>query len=251
MRCSRNCARSAAGCAIRVAPRDDVAAQADAMTLSPPARLWPLALLAALVAFGMAAHALELVDAAAALAWARTHAAQWWFPPALVSLQVLLYTFAMPGSAVLWLAVPLYAPPAATAILTAGGCLGALAAQTFARRLTGASRQRLQASHSFRLLQRESDFLMLCALRLAPGFPHSAINYTAGVLRLPIVPFAAAAAIGFGIKAWLYSSLIEQALAAGAPADLLAPEALWPLVALALVLLAARAVRRSRGGDAE
>lgn len=217
------------------------------MTLSPPARLWPLALLAALVALGMAAHALELVDAAAALAWARTHAAQWWFPPALVALQVLLYTFAMPGSAVLWLAAPLYAPPAATAILTAGGCLGALAAQAFARRLTGASRQRLQASRSFRLLQRESDFLMLCALRLAPGFPHSAINYAAGTLGVRRAPLLASAALGFGIKSWLYSNIIHGALAAERPADLLAPAALWPLAAAVLVALLARAwVRRRR-----
>lgn len=222
---------------------------------APPGRtaILPLALLVALVAFGLGVHALapDLVDLQATLAHARTHAAQWWFVPLLVLLQVLLFTFALPGSATLWLVAPLFAPCKATLILTTGGCIGALAAQAFARGLAGARLARLQASRGYRVMRSRSDFPMQCALRLTPGFPHSAINYAAGVLRLPIVPFAAAAAIGFGIKAWLYSSLIEQALATGAPADLLAPEALWPLVALALVLLAAHAVRRSRGGDAE
>lgn len=217
------------------------------MTPARPARLWPLALLAALVALGIAAHALGVVDTAAALAWARMYAAQWWFPPALVALQVMLFTFALPGSAVLWLAAPLYAPPAAAAILTTGGCLGALAAHAFAQRLTGATRERLQSSRGFRILQRESDFYMLCALRLAPGFPHSVINYAAGTLRLRRTPLLASAALGFGLKSWLYSTLIHGALAAGRPADLLAPAALWPLAAAALVALLARAwVRRRR-----
>jgi uncharacterized membrane protein YdjX (TVP38/TMEM64 family) len=217
------------------------------MSVTPPARLWPLALLGALVALGLAAHALGLVDSRVALAWARVHAVQWWFPGALVALQVLLFTFGLPGSAVLWLAAPLYAPPAATAILTAGGCLGALAAHRFAHRLTGASQQWLQASRGYRILQRESDLLMLCALRLAPGFPHSVINYAAGTLRVRRAPFLASAAIGFAIKSWVYATVIDRALAAGRPTDLLAPGALWPLAVAVLVALLARAwVRRHR-----
>lgn len=211
------------------------------------APLWPLALLAVLAVLGVAAEALDLVDARAALHWARGYAAHWWFAPALVLLQVLLFAFALPGSAVVWLAAPLFAPTAATAILTAGGCGGALAAYAFARRLTGASLARLQASRGFRLMQREGGFLLLCALRLAPGFPHSVINYAAGTLRLPLGPFLAAAAIGFAAKAWLYSNAIDAALAAGRPADLLAARTLWPLVAAVVVALAARAwVRRRR-----
>lgn len=92
------------------------------------AALWPLAVLAALAAIGIAVLALDLVDARAALHWARGYATHWWFAVALVLLQVLLFTFALPGSAVVWLAAPLFAPTAATAILTAGGCGSALAA---------------------------------------------------------------------------------------------------------------------------
>jgi uncharacterized membrane protein YdjX (TVP38/TMEM64 family) len=205
----------------------------------PPPPLWPLTVLAALVVIGIGVLAVDLVDARAALDWARGYAAHWWFALALVLLQVLLFTFALPGSAVLWLAAPLFAPATATAILTAGGCGGALAAYVFARRLTGRSLARLQASRGFRLLQREGGFLLLSALRLAPGFPHSVLNYGAGTLRLPLAPFLASAAIGFTAKAWVFSSAIDAALAADRPADLLAAWTLWPLVAGVAVVLAA------------
>jgi len=210
--------------------------------------MWPLALLAALVALGLAAHGFGFFDAGAALAWARGHATRWWLPPALILLPVLLFTFALPGSAVLWLVAPLYPPFEAAAILTAGGVIGALAAYVFARRLTGVSLQGLQESRGYRLLRRESGFLVLCALRLAPGFPHSVINYAAGTLRVRLLPFLAAAAIGFAVKSWLYASVIHGALAAGRPADLLTPAALWPLAALVAVVFAAHLLLRRSGG---
>lgn len=205
---------------------------------------WPVALLAALLAFGLAAHWLELFAWREALDWARGHAARWWLAPALILLQVLLFMFGLPGSTVLWLVAPLYAPAASTLILAAGGSAGGLAAYWFAGRLTGESLAHLRASRGYRVLARESDFLVLCALRLVPAFPHSVLNYGAGILRLPLGRFLAAAAIGLGVKAYLYSSVIHHALEADAPADLLRAEALLPLVALALALFAARALRR-------
>ena len=50
--------------------------------------------------------------------------------------------------------------------------------------------------------------------------------------------------IGLGVKAYLYSSVIHHALEAAEPADLLRAEAVLPLIALALALFAARALRR-------
>ncbi len=210
-----------------------------------PTQWWPLVLLGALVVTGLAVPAFDL-DWRAALELVRSHAGQWWVAPALVLLQVLLFAFGLPGSAVLWLVAPLYAPAVATVILTTGGCAGALAAYGFARRLSGASLVRLQASRGYRMLQREGDLLLLCALRLAPGVPHSVLNYAAGVLRLPLAPFLVAAAVGFAVKAYLYSRVIHRALAAGRPADLLAWDAVWPLLAVALVVVAARAALRRR-----
>lgn len=208
--------------------------------------LWPLALLAAVAALGAAAQALDWVDWRAGLELARGHAQGWWLPPALVLLQTLLFAFAWPGSALVWLVAPLYPPPTAAAILTAGGCGGAWAAHALARRLCGASLAQLQASRGYRLLEREADFFLLCALRLAPGVPHAVINYAAGALRLPLGPFLGAAAIGFGLKSLLYSHVIHGAPAADRPADLLSPSVVAALVAGVVAALVARAVVRRR-----
>jgi len=204
----------------------------------------PLALLALLVAAGLAAHALTWFEWREALAWARGHAGQWWLPLALILLQTLLFMFALPGSTLLWVVAPLYAPAAATLILTAGGVGGALATCGFARRLTQAQQARWRRQRAWQVLERESDFLTLCALRLVPAFPHSVINYGAGILRLPLGGFAVSTAIGFGLKAFLYSSIIHRALAAEDARDLLRAEAVPLLLLLALLLLAPRLLRK-------
>lgn len=211
------------------------------------ARFWPLALLVSIAALGVAAQALGWVDWRAWLELARGHAQRWWMPPALVLLQVLLFAFAWPGPAVVWLVAPLYPPLTAVLILTAGGCGGAWAAHTLARGLCGDSLAHLQASRGYRLLQREADFLLLCALRLAPGMPHSVINYASGALRLPLGPYLAAAVVGFGLKSLLYSNVIHGALAADQPADLVSPGAVAALIAGVVAALIARAVVRRRG----
>lgn len=205
---------------------------------------WPFALLALLIAFGLGAHFLEWFEWREALAWARGQAGHWWLPLALMLLQAVLFMFALPGSTLLWVVAPLYAPPAATLILTAGGAGGALAAYWFARRLTEERQSRLRASRAWGVLQRESDFLALCALRLVPAFPHSVLNYGAGILRLPLGSFTAAAVIGFGLKSYLYSSVIHRALAAADASDLLRAETVPLLVLLALALFAACLLRR-------
>lgn len=210
--------------------------------------LWPLAVLGVLVALGLAAQALDLIDWRTSLDLARDHAARWWLPPALVLLQVALFAFALPGSAVLWLVAPLYPPAAAAAILTAGGCGGALAAHALARRLSGSALARVRAGRGLQILQREGDFLGLCALRLAPGMPHSVINYASGVLNLRLTPFLGSAAVGFGLKTFLYSSVLHGALSADRPAELLAPGVVWTLVGGVAVSLAARAFVRRRHG---
>lgn len=206
--------------------------------------LWPAMLLAALVAFGLGAHFLDLFEWRDALDGARGYAQHWWLPLALILLQVVLFMFALPGSTMLWIVAPLYAPAASTLILVAGGCAGGLAAYWFARRLSDESLAHLRASRGYRVLERESDFLVLCALRLVPAFPHSVLNYGGGILRLPLGRFLAAAAIGFGVKAYLYSSVIHHALDAAEPADLLRAEAVLPLILLALALFAARLLLR-------
>lgn len=210
--------------------------------------LGPVALLVALLLLGLGAHFIEWFEWRESLAWARGHAAQWWLPVALVLLQTALFMFALPGSTVLWIVAPLYAPVASTLILAGGGTAGALAAYWFARRLTAARQSRLRESRAGRMLARESDFLALCALRLVPAFPHSVLNYGAGLLRLPLGRFLSSAAIGFGCKAFLYSSIIHGALESVGARDLLRWEVMLPLLLLAALMFVARTRLQRRDG---
>lgn len=208
------------------------------------AAAWPLLALAALAALGTALDALGLVDWRALLEWGRGHHAGWGLAAAIVGVQVVLYTLAQPGSALLWIAAVLYPPPVATLILTTGGTAGALGAWLFARRLTRVSAAQTGKRRLYRLLETQGDFLTLCALRVLPGVPHSLINYTAGTLRLPLPSFLTASAIGHAVKSFLYSSAISELIESAAPSDLLRLEILAPLVVIALLLLLGRLAQK-------
>ncbi|MDH5573379.1 MAG: hypothetical protein OEY89_16570, partial [Gammaproteobacteria bacterium] len=54
----------------------------------------------------------------------RGYAGHWWLAVALVLLQVILFTFALAGSSILWVAATLYSPLMSCIILTAGASLG-------------------------------------------------------------------------------------------------------------------------------
>lgn len=203
-----------------------------------------LALLAALVALGIALEALGVIDWRLALEWARGHARGWQLPVTIVLAQSVLYTFARPGSILFWVAALLYSAPLATVILTAGGTAGALGAYLFARRLTRIHVARARGERIFNLLERQGDFFTLCALRVLPGMPHSAINYASGTLALPLVRFLAATALGLAIKSYLYSAAVGGVVGTAGPSDLLRLDVLGPLFAIASLLFLGRFVHR-------
>lgn len=197
-----------------------------------------------LAALGLALEPLGLVDWPALLERARAHAADWRLPPALVLAQVLLYTFGQPGSILFWAAALLYSAPVATLILTTGGTAGALGAYLFARRLTRPHAERARRERLFRILECQADFLTLCALRVLPGMPHSAINYAAGTLGLPLPRFLVATALGLAVKSYLYSAAVGAVAGSAGPSDLLRLHVLGPLFAVALLLLLGRIAYR-------
>lgn len=211
-----------------------------------PARWWPLVLLAALAGTGLLLQVLDVIDWRATLQWARGQAQHGWLVAALIIVQVLLFMFALPGSTLLWLVAPLYPPLMATAILTAGGSLGALAAYFLARRLSDGQRAALQKQRLYRVVEARADALTLLGVRLLPGFPHSVINYAAGILRVPVTVVFVTAAAGFALKAFLYSQVIYHAVQAE-PAELVRPDILLALLALAVLVFAARALRARLG----
>jgi uncharacterized membrane protein YdjX (TVP38/TMEM64 family) len=204
----------------------------------------PLVMLAALVALGIALDALGLFDWRAALARVRGHPGGVTLAAAIVATQTVLYTLALPGSTLLWVAAVLYPPPVATLVLAAGGTAGAFGAYLFARRVTRVTAARAGEHRLYRLLEAQGDFFTLCALRILPGMPHSLLNYTAGTLRLPLPSFLAATALGHAVKSFLYSSAIAGIATSAALSDLLRADILVPLFALTLLLLLGRRARR-------
>ncbi len=152
-----------------------------------------------------------LIDANQILIVAREYAQHWWLVAALILVQAILFTFALAGSIFLWVAAPLYAPPMATFILAAGGALGGLGAYFFAEYLSEELRAKIQSSRSYKLLQAQHNFFSLFAMRVFPGFPHSLVNYSSGILEVKLSHFIAAAILGISIKSYIYARVIYRA----------------------------------------
>jgi len=154
-----------------------------------------------------------------------------------IVVQAALLTLALPGTLVLWVVAPFHAPPVAVAILLAGSVSGALGAYAVAR-TAGSDWRPRHGAWLIDLVARHSDFVTQCALRILPGCPHWAINYTGGVLRLPLLSFTLAAIIGLTIKWSAYSTLIYGATTAAAAGEALDTRFLIPMAVLALLLAA-------------
>jgi uncharacterized membrane protein YdjX (TVP38/TMEM64 family) len=72
-----------------------------------------------------------------------------------------------------------------------------------------------------------------------PNFPHSIINYGAGVLRVPIGQFVASTLIGLTLKSYLYANVVHNAVTAEDPARLMQLETWGPLGLLAILMAVA------------
>jgi uncharacterized membrane protein YdjX (TVP38/TMEM64 family) len=90
-------------------------------------------------------------------------------------------------------------------------------------------------------MENQGDFATLCAVRTLPSFPHSIINYSAGMLRVPLTRFALSTLIGFTAKGYVYASAIRLAATADEVGDALSARALFPLLALGVLFIAGKA----------
>jgi uncharacterized membrane protein YdjX (TVP38/TMEM64 family) len=203
------------------------------------------AILVCLVVAGLIAGRTGLIDWDRVLLHAEAAAGLWWAPPAFVAVIAVFYLFALPGSMFFWITGVLYLPMQATFIVTAGGLLGGLSAYAFAQRMAGLPAGRLHTNSTFfRFLERNTDLLTLCAVRTFPFFPHSVINYGAGVLGINVGKFAIATVVGYGVKGFIYASAIQGAAGAKRVSDLVDAAVLTPLLALAGLLLIGRILHR-------
>jgi uncharacterized membrane protein YdjX (TVP38/TMEM64 family) len=170
-----------------------------------------LLLVILLVTLGVYLELAGLLDARQLLEVARGYAQHWWLILILILAQTVLFTFALAGTLFLWVAAPLYPPPVAPFILAAGGPLGGLGAYYFSEYLTSDWRQRIENSRSYKLLHAQDNFFTLFAMRVFPAFPHSVVNYSAGILEARLSHFIPSAILGISIKSYVYAQVIYSA----------------------------------------
>lgn len=162
----------------------------------------------------------------------------------VILVMAVTLALGLPGSIGLWLIAPFYTPLAATPMLIVGSVLGALGAYWLSARVGDRWTPKGLTRKIMRRLEQRSDFLTQCALRVLPGFPHSVVNYAAGLLRLPLGTFLLAATIGLGVKWAVYASAIYGALEAVDSDEALGIGVVLPLLALTVLLLVGAWVRR-------
>jgi uncharacterized membrane protein YdjX (TVP38/TMEM64 family) len=202
----------------------------------PPPIFWrACAALFVLLVFGLVFAVLFDWDHVHLKAAEWTHA--WWLVPLLVLAQALPFALALPGSVMFLVIGLLYDPLPATAMIAAGGVAGSTMGYVFSRRLADTWLQRVRTHRLYRLLRDNSSFLMLCALRTLPGFPHSIINYGSGMLRTPLKRFVFSAVVGYTIKGMLYATILHSVVELEEGRALVSLEVLWPLVAVAALLI--------------
>lgn len=168
---------------------------------------------------------------------------------AVAVVMVALFAFGLPGSLGLWVIAPFNPPWLSIPLLLAASLTGALGAYHVATLLRRDWQASVTSGRIFRLLQRRSDLLTQTALRMLPGFPYSVVNYAGGALRLPLGTFMAAAAVGMSVKWTVYVGLVHEATDAVVAESPVRLTALWPLVLLAVLLLAGAWMRGRIGGN--
>ncbi len=205
---------------------------------------YKLIILIILVGLGITLQITGTIDYDQLIAVARQYTDHWWLGVLLVAIQIILFTFAMAGSSMIWITAALFTPVTSTAIMTVGATLGATSAYFFSERLSAEWTDNIKHTRIYKLLRSKGDFFTLFALRLMPGFPHSVINYSSGILKLKFINFIPAAIFGTAVKTYMYSVLIYNTISAGALSSSIGISTVLPLLLLSLFMLAGVSIKR-------
>lgn len=197
-----------------------------------------LSIIILLVLIGILFQVSDVFDVEKILAIAREYTDQWWLVVAFILLQIILFTFALAGSLIFWVVVTLYPPLISTLIVAVGATLGGLGAYFFSKYITDDWIKKIENSQAYKILHKEDNFFSLFALRVFPGFPHSLVNYSSGILQVKLSHFVAAAFLGVGIKSYIYADIIYNLSTKATIKDLLNVSTIAPLVLLSLISLA-------------
>ena len=206
---------------------------------------YKLLLLVTLVCAGIILQLSGKTDLIGFVGLARQYAGHWWLALLLILIQIVLFTFAMTGSSMVWITAALFTPASSCLIMTTGTTLGGVSAYFFSSNLSGEWARKVATSRVYTVLQQEGGFASLLALRVMPGFPHSIINYSSGILRLKLTDFVAATVAGTALKTYLYSVLIYNATTPEDVSGGVGVATVWPLLLLSLLLLVFALVKRS------
>jgi uncharacterized membrane protein YdjX (TVP38/TMEM64 family) len=204
---------------------------------------YKLFLLAGLVALGIALQLSGTIDIRQIINLARTYSDTWWLGLLIVVIQIMLFTFAMAGSTLVWIIAALFAPLTSTVMITTGTTLGGVLAYLFSGRLSDEWVHKVQHSRIYQYLRKQGNLFTLLALRMMPGFPHSVINYSAGILKIRMTSFITATIAGTAIKAYVYSLVIYNATTPEQAPTAMELSSIWPLLALSLLILLGMALR--------
>lgn len=197
-----------------------------------------------LLSLGLALQFTGFIDLEKITAEARQYTGHWWLGAILILIQAIMFTFAMAGSSIVWISGALFTPGMSTAIITAGTTLGSVSAYLFSEHLSDEWMQKIKFSRIYQLLQKQGNVPVLFALRVMPGFPHSVINYSSGILKVNFAGFLFATIAGTVIKSYVYSVLIYNTTSQSGLTGSIEFSTVWPLLALSILTLLAVAVRR-------
>lgn len=171
---------------------------------------------------------------------------------AILILMAVTMSIGLPGSVCFWLIAPFHPPLIATTLLLTGSLAGSVGAYHLSSRLrpTDKPKGRL-AQRVSDILTRRSDLFTQTALRVLPGFPHVLVNFTCGLLRLPLPTFIFAAILGLTSKWAVYSTAVYGARSALQAEDSLSFSTLLPLAILGVMLLISGQLKRTPKEDNE
>lgn len=165
-------------------------------------------------------------------------------PLLIIVAMTIVWTFPLPASIFFFITPLLYPPIISTLIITAGSFFGSIAGYAAAKNIAGNKTDKYFNNKAAEFLRKHSSFAPIFALRIIPSSPHFVINYSAGLLKIPITPFITATVAAISIKAFFYSFAVDSAIAAESLSDAIDLKTVFPLFALALIAITAKIIKQ-------
>ena len=196
-------------------------------------------ILALILLAGLYLQQSGIIDLSREVSRAENLAELWWAPVVFIFAMGSLYTIALPAAFFIWILGVIYHPWPATLMVIAGGALGSIGAYYFTGFLSTAVREKFARTQAFSLLRKNSGFFQLLAMRSLPGFPHVLINFSCGILQIPLAAYIYSTILGFAFKGYIYTTAIHNATHyVHEPGNnIISFQTIWPLLLLVIFSL--------------